>query len=179
MAKNNNPEDDELWKKVIKDATPLKKNLAAPKVLKKPNLQKQNIAQKPEIKVSVSGATQIKMADKVIAPSVMSDKKTLRKIKKLNFEPQSKLDLHGLTQAQAYEALEKFIDKSLHKKFKTILIITGKGRSLEGGILRKNLPLWLQTFSLSHKIVSYAQASQAHGGEGAYYVHLRTKEKIT
>jgi DNA-nicking Smr family endonuclease len=46
------------------------------------------------------------------------------------------------------------------------------------GVLKRNVPRWLDEPDLRVLIVSYTTASLQHGGEGALYVHLRTKRRL-
>ena len=69
-------------------------------------------------------------------------------------------------------------------------MITGKGASgpatsrevgftSEGkGVLKRNVPRWLEEPELRAMVVSYKTAAIQHGGEGALYVHLRNKERV-
>jgi DNA-nicking Smr family endonuclease len=89
---------------------------------------------------------------------------------KLN--PQRKLDLHGMTLTAAHETLLRFLRDAKASKLRCVLVITGKGRGGEGAI-RRELPLWLSTASLSPLILTTAQALPKHGGSGAVYVILK------
>ena len=59
-----------------------------------------------------------------------------------------------------------------------VLVITGKGKvstSSEGerGVLRRQVPHWLDLPELRSLVVGFEQAHIGHGGEGALYVRLR------
>ena len=89
------------------------------------------------------------------------------------------LDLHGMTQAEAQEALQRFLPSRAARGDRTVLIITGKGmRQVDGargkpGVLRTMLPRWLGEPALSSLVAGWETASQAHGGGGAFYVRLK------
>ena len=59
----------------------------------------------------------------------------------------ARLDLHGLTQAEAHGALARFLRARRRDDAKMVLVITGKGardRDGEGrGVLKRQVPLWL------------------------------------
>ncbi|PZP87198.1 MAG: hypothetical protein DI582_00040 [Azospirillum brasilense] len=82
------------------------------------------------------------------------------------------LDLHGMGKIAAYEAVQDFIDRAQRAGLRHVLIITGKGRSSEG-ILRAQLPHWLNEPGLRQRVVGIAQASPNRGGSGVYHVVLR------
>lgn len=86
----------------------------------------------------------------------------------------ARLDLHGMTQEQAYAALGRFVGEQIRTRGRTLLIITGKGRNMDG-VLRSSLPQWLRTFPHAQNILSVRQSAPKHGGLGSYYVLLKGK----
>ena len=85
-------------------------------------------------------------------------------------------DLHGLTQAEAHADLSRFLQAASARGARLVLIITGKGRaSGGGGILRRQVPLWLALPEFRDLVVGFEDAHATHGGEGALYVRLRRK----
>lgn len=85
------------------------------------------------------------------------------------------IDLHGMTQAEAHAALGKFIAACEKSGKRTLLVITGKGRSGEG-VLRRLLPLWLEEAPLKARVLAFSPARPEHGGSGAFYLRLRKKK---
>ena len=84
-----------------------------------------------------------------------------------------KLDLHGLTQAQAHSALLHFLRDAHAREARLVLVITGKGRGGETGVLRRQVPQWLGLAEFRSLVVGFEDAHVTHGGEGALYVRLR------
>lgn len=93
-----------------------------------------------------------------------------------------RLDLHGMTQDEAFSALLRYVPARAARGDRTVLVITGKGLKkidgdptniVERGVLRAMLPLWLSAPDLAPYIAGWDQAAQGHGGEGAWYVRLR------
>jgi DNA-nicking Smr family endonuclease len=88
-----------------------------------------------------------------------------------------KLDLHGLTQAQAHAALLHFLRKAQARDARLVLVITGKGMRADGdrerGVLRRQVPQWLGLPEFRSLVAGFEDAHVAHGGEGALYVRLR------
>ena len=88
----------------------------------------------------------------------------------------ARIDLHGMTQAEAHMRLVRFLRRAQSDGAKFVLVITGKGaRSSDPdrGVLRRQVPLWLQLPDLRDAVVGFEEAHIAHGGEGALYVRLR------
>jgi DNA-nicking Smr family endonuclease len=86
----------------------------------------------------------------------------------------ARLDLHGMTQAQAHGALARFLRHAQAGGARFVLVITGKGvRAGEPGVLRRQVPLWLGLAEFRDAVLGFEEAHMAHGGEGALYVRLR------
>jgi DNA-nicking Smr family endonuclease len=85
----------------------------------------------------------------------------------------SRLDLHGLTQSEAHAALLRFMHNAHARDARLVLVITGKGRGGEPGILRRQVPRWLGLPEFRAFVTGFEDAHVAHGGEGALYVRLR------
>lgn len=112
------------------------------------------------------------------------DRATAEKLRRGRIPVDGSVDLHGMTQNEAYAALEQFIFSSYREGRRCLLIITGKGRLREGpdghlktGILREKLPQWLEAPRFHEAVLKVQSAHVRHGGAGAYYVLLRKKAK--
>ncbi|MGQ7790786.1 Smr/MutS family protein [Faunimonas sp. B44] len=87
----------------------------------------------------------------------------------------ARLDLHGLTQAAAFDRLAGFLKVAQADGKRLVLVITGKGdgEDADRGVLRRTVPHWLARHELRTLIVGFEQAARRHGGAGALYVWLR------
>ena len=91
------------------------------------------------------------------------------------------LDLHGLTQAEAHQALRGFLRHSQTRGARLVIIVTGKGGAIdelsgwpnERGVLKRLTPQWLREPDLRSVVLGFEEAGRAHGGSGALYVRLR------
>jgi DNA-nicking Smr family endonuclease len=102
------------------------------------------------------------------------ERKREKSLRQGNVEIEAKLDLHGLTQTEAFEALADFMHGKVKAGKRHLLIITGKGRR-GAGVLRNNLENWLAQLPEAKLILALRPAASKHGGEGAFYVVLRKK----
>lgn len=93
-------------------------------------------------------------------------------VRKGRVEIDTRIDLHGMTQAQAKKALSTTLMRAAKRGERCLLVITGKGPQLDG-VLRTQLPGWLAGAELRPLIATFAQAHAKHGGAGAWYVFLR------
>jgi DNA-nicking Smr family endonuclease len=91
----------------------------------------------------------------------------------------ARIDLHGMTQAGAHAALLRFLLRAQHDGAKVVLVITGKGARpgadpyAERGVLKRQVPLWLESAELRGLVVGFESANIGHGGAGALYVRVR------
>jgi DNA-nicking Smr family endonuclease len=85
----------------------------------------------------------------------------------------ARLDLHGLTQSEAHAALLRFMHNAHAREARLVLVITGKGRGGEPGVLRRQVPQWLGLPEFRAFVTGFEDAHVTHGGEGALYVRLR------
>ena len=90
--------------------------------------------------------------------------------------PQGILDLHGYRLKTAKIILHNYILNAYERKIRNILIITGKGRN-NTGVLKKEVPLWLNDETLIDLLINYEIAPNKFGGEGALLVRIKNKNK--
>lgn len=104
------------------------------------------------------------------------DRRTAERLKRGRLPVEARLDLHGLTQAEAHRALNAFIVAGCDAGRRCVLVITGKGLQREdGGVLRGKVPLWLNQPPNRGRVLAYDYAQPRDGGTGALYVLLRRK----
>ncbi len=102
------------------------------------------------------------------------DAKSFGKLKRGKLVPEGRIDLHGMTLAQAHPTLIGFILSAHAAGKRLVLVITGKGRGNDG-ILRHQVPQWLTMSPLDPAVLQIAPAHLRHGGHGALYVYLRRR----
>ena len=102
------------------------------------------------------------------------DKRTATRLRRGQIPIDSRLDLHGLTQAEAKAFLGQALSMAQESGQRCVLVITGKGLRKEGGgILKAKLPQWLLEPSIRPLVLANEPARPQHGGGGATYVLLR------
>lgn len=110
------------------------------------------------------------------------DRNTASKFVKGKLNIDARLDLHGLTEKNAFTAVKNFIQNSYAKGFRCLLIITGKGIKNDDlpwyetkGVIKEAFPDWLNCDDIRPFILSASQAIRNDGGSGAFYVLLKRK----
>jgi len=84
------------------------------------------------------------------------------------------LDLHGHTQDRARGELADFLARAQGSGKRCVRVVTGKGDiSQGGGVLRAQVPRWLNNPENRARVLAFDYAQPQHGGLGALYVLLR------
>ncbi|GAB4361441.1 MAG: Smr/MutS family protein [Oricola sp.] len=102
------------------------------------------------------------------------DRPTARKLARGRIAIDARMDLHEMTQDVAYDRLYAFLADQRSRGARHVLVVTGKGRSPGSeGVLKRMVPVWLNSDRFARLVSGYSSASRRHGGEGAIYVRLR------
>jgi DNA-nicking Smr family endonuclease len=172
-------EERALWESVARHTRPLRKK---PRAAKPPA-----IAPEPEPAATAKRAppphrpAQTTRAAKPAPPAAPKlaplGRRERSQLSRGRKEIDARLDLHGMTQTRAHRALSGFLQRAHHDGLTFVLIITGKGRTVGGeserGVLRRQVPLWLNLPEFRTLVVGFEEAHIGHGGEGALYVRIR------
>lgn len=174
------PSQDEraLWRAAVRDVRPLD----APRAGAPPP--------DPPAAAPVSGAAPPAAAPPAAAPrrgaplgpgleAVGLDRRSALRLKRGQMPIEARLDLHGMTQAEAHGALLRFLARAREGGTRAVLIITGKGGAGGEGVLRRSVPRWLAEPDCRGSILATAPAQPKDGGAGALYVLLRRRRKLT
>jgi DNA-nicking Smr family endonuclease len=110
-------------------------------------------------------------------PLAPIERKLKRELAKGRAAIDASLDLHGLTQVEAFSALRGFLANAQAQGHRLVIVVTGKGKALsdEPGVLRRLTPLWLRAPELRALVLGFEEAQRHHGGAGALYVRLRRR----
>ncbi|WP_254065720.1 MULTISPECIES: Smr/MutS family protein [unclassified Acidisoma] len=91
------------------------------------------------------------------------DSSSWEKLRAGRMRPQRTLDLHGRTAQSAFLAFSVFIQNARHDRLRCVEIVTGRG-SGEGGVLRRELPHWINLPHLRALILAATHPSQTNTG---------------
>jgi DNA-nicking Smr family endonuclease len=167
-GKTLSEEDRVLWSLIARSAVPLKGRRA---------VEVPDVAPPPD--AAPAGPARPDAPASATKPRTMPalhalDEPTHDKLAKGRLPIEGRVDLHGLTQSEAYSLLYSFLSRAHAGGVRYVLVITGKGSSSGGdGVLRRSVPAWLSTPAFRHLVSSHDHAARHHGGGGALYVRLR------
>lgn len=157
MVKKLPPDDQLLWESFTKNIRPLKNNkIKASLDLSKKEFEKQPML--PEVKVNISQKVE------QLHPNDLR-----------NISIDGQFDLHGFTQTSGEAALREFLKNAVHKKWRWVRVITGKGSPKNPSVLREQTPKWFQ--KMPEFVTGYTFAKPDDGGKGAFYVKIRRKTR--
>lgn len=74
------------------------------------------------------------------------------------------LDLHGRTAQRAFVALHAFLRGAHADRVRCVEVITGRGAGEAGGVIRRELPLWLNLSELRPLVLAAAHPHAANPG---------------
>lgn len=183
MSRKMGPEDEALWQAVTQSVTPLRDRPAAAQPVR-PRYRPQPLAE-PDPPAGPGGGA--------VTPQAL-DRHFLRGVARGKTQIDRVLDLHGMTQDRAHAQLRHAVLGGHRAGQRVLLVITGKGGrrfaqtgapsaafrtradfAPEGGVLKRQVPLWLTGPELAPFVHSFGAAADAHGGAGALYVRLRRR----
>jgi DNA-nicking Smr family endonuclease len=107
------------------------------------------------------------------------DPRLVTRLRRGEFSIQAHLDLHGMTQADAKEALTAFILESVRKGRRAVLVVHGRGLRSPGGqaVLKHATAQWLSHGTVGAYVLAFATARPNDGGAGAVSVLLRRERR--
>ena len=134
-------------------------------------------------KARTSTAYRTPQSNSPAQPPLQMDAKAFGKMTRGKLAPEARIDLHGMTLAEAHPELISFILNAHAAGLRLVLVITGKGKPKPDhgpipqrmGVLRHQVPQWLRMAPLGPAVLQVAEAHLRHGGAGAFYVYLRRR----
>ena len=167
-------EERALWESVAKQTKPLRKKPRAARAEAGQPAASGPAVAPPKPHAAAAMVRAPKPAPPPLAPLGRRERTQLSRGRK---EIDARLDLHGMTQTRAHLALAGFLQRAHRDGLTFVLVITGKGRSdgpeSERGVLRRQVPQWLNLPEFRTLVVGFEEAHIGHGGEGALYVRIR------
>jgi DNA-nicking Smr family endonuclease len=100
------------------------------------------------------------------------DPREIRKLKRGEYVPADRYDLHGLTANAASAVVKQFLDTSRRNGHRCVCIVHGRGLRSPGGVavLKTRVRALLRAHTA---VLAFADAPRSDGGSGAVYLLLR------
>jgi len=92
------------------------------------------------------------------------DRASWHRLERGKMPAERRLDLHGRTAQAAFHALHAFLGAAQAEGVRCVEIITGRGSGPEGGVLRRELPHWINQPSLRRLVLAAAYPHAANQG---------------
>jgi len=170
-------EESALWAGVARSIRPLRRpRQPAEPPSRRAGDDKTAVVSRPDAQPSAAsrGATPVKTTP----PLAPLGRRLKQRVARSREAIDARLDLHGLTQAQAHAALLHFLQCAQADGARIVLVVTGKGTGKGGdqrehGVLKRQVPMWLSLPQFRRLVVGFEDAHVRHGGQGALYVRLR------
>lgn len=107
------------------------------------------------------------------------DPRLVTRLRRGEFSVQSHIDLHGMNQMDAKEALTRFILDSVRKSYRSVLVVHGRGLRSPGGqpVLKHAAAQWLSHGAIGGYVLAFTTARPNDGGAGAVLVLLRRERQ--
>ena len=105
-------------------------------------------------------------------PSGLDDRRW-RDLRRGRIAPERTIDLHGRRAQEAHAAVHAFLADAYAEGLRCVAVITGRGSTTEGGVLRRELPHWLNAPDLRRIILGAAHPHRANSG--SVHVLLRRR----
>lgn len=202
MPRRLSDEDRELWSRVARSARRLHRDAVAAKpvlipdpglvvapatpraapVLFPPAPDPRPAAPAPRIRLDLVPP----VGERLAAEPLRMDPGLHRAMTRGKLDPDARIDLHGMTLAQAHSALTGFLLGAFARGNRLVLVITGKGRKADDhaaplparhGVLKHEVPGWLRSGTLAPLVLQVREAHRTQGGAGAYYVYLKKRRQ--
>jgi len=109
----------------------------------------------------------------VNAPPAGLDDRRWRDLRRGRIRPERSIDLHGRRAQEAHGAVRSFLADAYADGVRCVAVITGRGSSAEGGVLRRELPHWLNAPDLRRILLGAAHPHRANTGA----VHLLLRRR--
>jgi DNA-nicking Smr family endonuclease len=176
--------DEDVFRRAIEGVRPLT-NGRAGRVSVEPTINHTIVSEDAEVLAQlydlVSGVGQFDITESdeyVEGARVGLDPRLVSRLRRGEFASQAHIDLHGMIQPAAKDALRAFIMESVRKGLRTVLVVHGRGLGSPGGrpVLKHGVSQWLAG-SLGGHVLAFSTARQQDGGAGAMYVLLRRDKR--
>jgi DNA-nicking Smr family endonuclease len=178
-------EDDAILREALAGVRPLV-NGGPARIAIQPRLERSVVSEDAEVLAQLSdlvsgqGTFELTETDEYVEGArVGLDPRIVSRLRRGEFSVQAHIDLHGMIQVNAKEALTQFILESVRKGWRAVLVVHGRGRRSPGGqpVLKHATAEWLSHGTIGGYVLAFTTARAYDGGAGAVWVLLRRERQ--
>jgi DNA-nicking Smr family endonuclease len=168
-------DDDNLFRKAVGDARPLKQDRLSPRPKRRKPVPQQRLRDEREVVASLLSddySPDVETGEDLLFVRTGLQQRVLRKFRRGQYAIEAELDLHGCTVPEAREQVATFLRRMREGGKRCVRIIHGKGLSSEGKlpVLKSKVNGWLRQ---KDEVLAFCSARPQDGGTGAVYVLLK------
>ncbi|WP_233453329.1 Smr/MutS family protein [Gluconobacter thailandicus] len=180
-----------LWRMVVRDIAPIHPAQAKPQPPPVPRKAKEDLGLKrsapavvmpPERDLSframLARPTLRRTKPQDLRVGVRSpglDDTSWKRLSRGDLKVDAKLDLHGYIVQDAFERLIEFMHRAKARNWRCVEVVTGLGSGATSGLIRRELPLWLQRSDIRPMVLAVVHPHSAN--HGSVRILLRTKRR--
>jgi len=165
--------DREIFAEATRDVRRIKddERVVASRPRPRPTARKRRSEHTDVLHESLHGASAEPLEESGFRRPGLPDR-NFRQLQRGKFAIEDEVDLHGMTRAEARNALKQFLAESVARRLGCVRVIHGKGSRSgpQGPVLKALVQHWLTQWD---EVLAFATARTQHGGTGAVYVLLR------
>ena len=173
---SNTNDDAELFRRTVGDVKPLTHDMAEVEVPRPDPIPVQRLLdERAVLREMASGqfdGAEIETGDELVFHRPGVPHTLFRRLRRGQFAIEGELDLHGLTVAEAKNALVNFLGGARVAGWRCVRIVHGKGHGSHGRqpVLKGKVNNWLRRFDAA---LAFCSTRPVDGGTGAVYVLLK------
>lgn len=124
----------------------------------------------PTVAADAKPSTPVRSVKRALAPLEIGtspggvDRSTWTRLHAGKLSPERTLDLHGRTVQRAHADLHAFLGAARSERLRCVEVITGRGSGENGGVLRREVPLWLNGPALRPIVLAASHPHPANQG---------------
>jgi DNA-nicking Smr family endonuclease len=172
-------DDQEIFRRAMRDARPLASEPRVPKRRPRPKPQAglrradDEAGLGESLRFDADHLTELS-GEALSFKRPFVSRRTLRRLARGSYAVQGEIDLHGMTVAEAKSYLAEFLTLAVARSWRCVRVVHGKGLGSgpRGAVLKPNVDRWLRH---RDSVLAFVSTRQVHGGTGAVYVLLRAR----
>ncbi|MFO0454135.1 MAG: Smr/MutS family protein [Pseudomonadota bacterium] len=174
-AADASPDETDLFRAAVRDVRPIgDAPRAPPPPPPPPRARFRRLDEEQVLAESLElgpGELLVETGDEMLFRRATLSGRVLERLRRGEFSVEDEVDLHGLTEVEAREAVRAFVNDALKRRLRCVRVSHGKGlrSGPRGPVLKHAVNTWLRKFDA---VLAFASARQVDGGTGAVYVLL-------